>query len=176
MLVNSLDSNLQLTIKIGGNELCFLDLKLTLKKIKFKRRFTANQPIATYDVLYMSRQQSRLKKTKNTSTKNKTVSCSKYNPLGPTIKKTIQKHAHILGSCQIMQSKEIMVAYEREKKLKELLTRADLYNVVNHVDDVPCKKRCDSCTNFVIAKSSFECFPTKKITKLDGLPYMFPKM
>ena len=119
----------------------------------------------------MSRQQFRIKKTKNTNSKNKIVFCSKYNPLGPNIKNIIQKHAHILDNCQIMQNKEIMVAYKREKKLKELLTRADPYNITNDVVDemhtyVPCKKRCDSCTNFVVAKSSFECFATKRVYKV----------
>ena len=59
-----------------------------------------------------------------------------------------------------------MVAYKREKNLTELLTRADPYNIINNVDDemhtyVPRKKRYDSCTNFVVTKSSFECFATK---------------
>ena len=31
MFLNSIDSNLQFTIEVGGNELSFLDLKLTLK-------------------------------------------------------------------------------------------------------------------------------------------------
>ena len=31
---------------------------------------------------------------------------------------------------------------------------------------VPCKQRCDSCANFVVAKSSFECFATKRIYKV----------
>ena len=67
-----------------------------------------------------------------------------------------------------MQNKEIMVAYKREKNLKNLLARGDPYNIINNVDDemhtyVPCKKRCDSCTNFAAAKSSFECFATKRV-------------
>ena len=66
----------------------------------------------------MSRQQSCIKKMKNTNRKNKVVICSKYNPLGPNIKSIIQKHAHILDNCQIMQNKEIMVAYKREKNLR----------------------------------------------------------
>ena len=115
----------------------------------------------------MSRQQSRIKKTKNANSKNKIVFCSKYNTLGSNIKNIIQKHAHILGNCQVIQNKEIMATYKREKNLKELLTRVDPYNILNHVNDemhayVPCRKRCDSCTNFVITKSSFECFTTKK--------------
>ena len=119
----------------------------------------------------MPQQQSRIKITKNTNSKNKIIFCSKYNPLGPNIKNIIQKHVHILDNGQIMQNKEIKVACKREKSLKELPTRADCYNIINHVDDeihtyVPCKKRYDSCTNFVVAKSSFECFATKMIYKI----------
>ena len=80
------------------------------------------------DALNMSRQQSRIEKTKSTNSKNKIVFCSKYNPLGPSIKRIIQKHAPILDNCQIMENKQIMVAYKREKNLKELLTSADPYN------------------------------------------------
>ena len=119
----------------------------------------------------MSRQQSRIKKTKSTSSRNKIVFCSKYNPLGPNIKSILQKHVHILDDCQIMQNKEITVAYKREKYLKELLTRANPYNIINHVDDemhtyVSCKQRCDSYANFVVAKSSFECVATKRTYKV----------
>ena len=58
-----------------------------------------------------------------------------------------------------------------KKKLKELLTRADTYNIINNVDDemhtyVPCKQSCDSCINFVLAKCSFECFTTKGTYKV----------
>ena len=82
----------------------------------------------------MSQQQSHIKKTKSTNSKNKVVFCSNYNPLGPNINSIIQKHAHILDNCQIMQNKEIMVAYKHEKNLKELLTRADPYNSISNVD------------------------------------------
>ena len=34
MFLNSIDSNLQFTIEVGGNELCFLDSKSTLKDNK----------------------------------------------------------------------------------------------------------------------------------------------
>ena len=40
---------------------------------------------------------------------------------------------------------------------------------------VPCKQKCDLCANIVVAKSSFECLPTKEFTKLDVLPHAFPK-
>ena len=70
-----------------------------------------------------------------------------------------------------MQNKETMVAYKREKNLKELLTRADPYNIINNADNeihtyVPCKQKCDSCANFVVAKSSFKRFATKRVYKV----------
>ena len=36
MFLNSTDSNFQFTIEVSGNELCFLDLKLTLKDNKIQ--------------------------------------------------------------------------------------------------------------------------------------------
>ena len=108
---------------------------------------------------------------KSTNSENKIVFCRKYNPQGPNINSIIHKHPHILHNCQIMQNKEILVAYKRKKKLKELLMKADPYNINSNIDDemhtyVPCKQRCDSCANFVVAKSSFECFATKRIYKV----------
>ena len=188
MFLNSIDSNLQFAMEVGGIELCILDLKLTLKDNKIHttvyskptdshlylqadschhlpsilgiqkgvalrlRRICStdekfNNKSKEYnayligrghklknveksfnDALNMSRQQSRIEKTKSTNSKNKIVFCSKYNPLGPSIKRIIQKHAPILDNCQIMENKQIMVAYKREKNLKELLTSADPYN------------------------------------------------
>ena len=80
-----------------------------------------------------------------------------------------------------MQNSEIMVAYKREKNLKELLTMANPYITINIVDDemfryLPWNKPCDSCANFVISKSSFECFSTKRVYKIRRLPQVFPKM
>ena len=36
MFLNSIDSNLQFTIEVDGNELCFLDLKITLRDNKIQ--------------------------------------------------------------------------------------------------------------------------------------------
>ena len=69
----------------------------------------------------MSRQQSRIKKTKKTNSKNKIVFCSKFNPLGPNIKNIIKMHAYILDNCQIMQNKEIMAAQNVKKKLEGVI-------------------------------------------------------
>ena len=70
-----------------------------------------------------------------------------------------------------MENKEILVAYKREKYLKGLLTRADPYNIISKFDDemhtyIPCKERCDSCANFVVAKCSVQCFVAKRIDKV----------
>ena len=60
----------------------------------------------------MTRQQSCIKKTKSANSKNRIAFCSNYNPPGRNIKDIIKKHVHILEYCQIMQNKEIMVAYK----------------------------------------------------------------
>ena len=169
--LNPIDSNLQFTMEVAGNELCFLDLKLTLKDnkihtavyskptdsqlylqadschhlpsilgiqkpiaLRLRRIFSTNEEYSNKskeykayiiggehklknfeksfnDALNMSRQQSCIKKTKTTKSKNRTVFCNKYNPLGPNIKDIIKKHAHILGNCHIMQNKEFTVVY-----------------------------------------------------------------
>ena len=129
----------------------------------------------------MSRQQSRIKETKNTNSKNKIVFCSKYDPMGPNIKNIIPKHAPILNNCQIIQSKEIMVEYKHKKKLKELLTRADLYNISNNL--------MTKCTHMFHARNDVIHVQTlwsqkvlsnvllqKEFKNLLGLPHMFPKM
>ena len=67
-----------------------------------------------------------------------------------------------------MQNIEIVVAYKREKKLKELLAMTNPHTTINIFYDEmhthsSCNKRCDSCTDFVVTKSRFECFTTKRI-------------
>ena len=118
----------------------------------------------------MSGQQSCIKKTKNSNSKNKIVFCSKCNPLVLNIQNIIQWHSHILDNCKVMQNKQIMVACQSKKKMKELPTRVDPYSIINNVYDemhmFHCKKRCDLCANFVVAKSSFECFTTKIVYKV----------
>ena len=73
-----------------------------------------------------------------------------------------------------MQNEEIMVAYKHEKRLKELLTRADPCNFVNNVDDeihtyFPCKQRCDSCANLCSQKVVWNDSLQIEFSKLEGL-------
>ena len=128
----------------------------------------------------MSRQQSHIKKTKSTSSRNKIVFCSKYNPLGPNIKSISQKHVHILDDCQIMQNKEITVAYKREKYLKELLKGPILI--------ISLIMLMMKCTRMFLASKGVIHMQTlwsqkvvlnvslqREFTKSDGLPHAFPR-
>ena len=63
--------------------------------------------------------------------------------MGPNIKDIIENDGHILGNCQIIQNEEIMVACKREKNLKDLLTRAYLFNTINIVYDKNKGKKFD---------------------------------
>ena len=122
-------------VSLRLRRICSTDEKFKHKSKEYKAYLTGggahklkNVEKSFSDTLNMSPQQSRIKEAKSTNSKNKIVFCSKYNPLGPSIKRIIQKHAPILDNCQIMENKQIMVAYKREKNLKELLTSADPYN------------------------------------------------
>ena len=57
-----------------------------------------------------------------------------------------------------MQNKEIMVAYKRENNLRELLTRADPYNINNNFDD-NFRSKCMSCHKaIVVITGRAHCF------------------
>ena len=79
-----------------------------------------------------------------------------------------------------MRIKEIMVGYKPEKKLKELLKGADPYNTIDNVDDemhtcVQCNERCDSCTNFMVTKSIFECFIVSLLDRICDMISIQPR-
>ena len=139
---------IQKGVALKLHRICSSDEEFKNRSKKYKAYLTAkghklkNVEKPFNDALNISRKQSGIKETKSTNRKIKVLFCSKCNSLGPNIKSIIQKHVHILDNCQIMQNKEIMVAYKREKNLKELWTRTDPYNISN-VDDemymyVPC--------------------------------------
>ena len=65
--------------------------------------------------------------------------------------------------------KDVLVAFKRENNLKELLLRADPYQVKSDLLDhtphgyTPCKKSCDSCKNFVIQTTTIKAHATGRI-------------
>ena len=61
-------------------------------------------------------------------------------------------------------SDSMFCTYKKFPNLKVLMVRLDPYSIkpLKEIDQDPgcsdCKKRCDSCENFVDHVSSFECF------------------
>ena len=82
----------------------------------------------------------------------------------------IKIHEHILQQNTVL--KELfptnlsIVANKRAKNLRELVARADPYDIkrdlLNQADHGynNCGHKCDSCNNFVLEKTSFVCFAT----------------
>ena len=95
-----------------------------------------------------------------------------YSPLGPNINSIIKKHLHIIidnpNLVEMFSKDSMFFAYKRFPNLKDLMVRADPYSIkpLKETDQDPgcsdCKKRCDSCKNYVDHVSSFECFATTK--------------
>ena len=68
------------------------------------------------------------------STKNKetgVIFSTKYNPRGPNLKKIVRKHLNIIDTPQLKMifPNGISLVYKREDNIKELLTKADPYNI-----------------------------------------------
>ena len=107
------------------------------------------------------RTKSRADARKKVSKDNNTpvIFATKYNPRGPNVKSIINNHISLISTDPVLHdlfpNNSIMVAYKRESNLKDLLLRSDPYNVKSDLVNcqelgyVKCKKKCDSCNNFV---------------------------
>ena len=81
------------------------------------------------------------------------------NPRDPNVTEIINKHRHLLETDdtlkQLLPKKSITVANKRGRNLKELLTRADWYNIKSELLDLnvhgykKCGKKCHSWNTFV---------------------------
>ena len=93
----------------------------------------------------------------------------------PNIKIIIKKHLPVLHSNQnmlkIFPSNTINVTYKRGKNLRELISPSLFPRVHNQhsSDSVKCQKRCDICTNVLVASVEFTCFATKRKYKFKGI-------
>mgnify|MGYP001794966372 FL=1 len=91
---------------------------------------------------------------------------SKYNPRGPNIKSIVQKNLHILEDDL---KNDILVSFKRESNLKELILRADPYQIKTDLLDhtshsyKACEKSCDSCKNYVDEISTIRSSATGRI-------------
>ena len=97
-----------------------------------------------------------------------TMCITKYNPKGPKIKQILSKHQEILKNdpiaSKIFPPSSIQTVFKRHSNLKQLLIRADPYNIQSkqtcHSGGTShCGLKCDACT-FLVHSSSFVCFAT----------------
>lgn len=125
------------------------------------------------DVRMITISESR-QKINRRSMSSKALFVTTYNPLGPNLRGIVKRHSHLLNTDAAKKAlpEGVMLAFRREQNLKELLTRADPYSPTPaptlQGGYTPCKKKCDSCQNFV--------FPANRITSsATGKSYLVRK-
>ncbi len=108
---------------------------------------------------------------------NRVVFPTFYNPRGPNVRAIVKKHSHLLiksPAARKVFPNGVMVVNKREQNLKELLTRADPYQIKSDITDLTprgykrCRKKCDSCDNFVMETDTIVSFATGKRFKVRG--------
>ena len=124
------------------------------------------------DIRNISREEARQPKTHNERFSSSCNLITQYNPLLPNIKTIIKKHLPVLHSSQnmleIFPSNTINVTYKRGKNLRELISPS-LFPRVHNQHSSSSYKRCDICTNFLVASTEFTCFATKRKYKVKGI-------
>ena len=107
--------------------------------------------------------------TSNTSKQLGVIFSTKYNPRGPNIKQIIKKHKKIIDTPQLKKifPNGVSLVHKREVNIKELLTKADPYDIKKDLTSTStkCYKRCDgcdSCDNFVLPETSIVSYATGK--------------
>ena len=123
----------------------------------------------------LSREEARQKSVKSFSS-DSVIFCNTFNPRGPDVSNIIRKHSSLLydtpGLKDIFTNNCIKVSTRRSKNLKELLTRADPYNIKLDVSDSSvhgyrkCESNCDSCDNYVQEGDSILCKATGRRFKI----------
>ena len=127
------------------------------------------------DIRNISREEARQPKTHNERFSTSCNLITQYNPLLPNIKTIIKKHLPVLHSNQnmleIFPRNTINVTYKRGKNLRELTSPLLFPRVHNQhsSSSEKCQKRCDICTNFLVASTEFTCFATKHKYKVKGI-------
>ena len=101
---------------------------------------------------------------------------TKCNPRGPNATKIIKDNFHLLQNNEILKGlfpkNSILVANKRKNNLKDLLSRSDPYNIMKDLLDNTehvyrsCKRKCDSCNNFVDEVTAIKCFVTERIEEI----------
>ena len=106
----------------------------------------------------ISRSIAREKKNRSITTSS-VIFLAEFNQRGPNVSKIINNHKHLLETDhtlkQLFPKNYVIVANKRGRNLRELLTRANPYNIKSDLLDQnfhgykKCGKKCDSCNNFV---------------------------
>ena len=102
---------------------------------------------------------------------NKIIFSTSYNPRGPDVHAIVKKHLPLLsnhpGLSTLYPPNSVLVANKRERNLKDLLMRADPYNLKVDLLDGGNKgfskcdaRRCDACANFLIETDVVTCNAT----------------
>ena len=93
-----------------------------------------------------------------------------YNPLLPNIKTIIKKHLPVSHSNQNMLENFPKQYYKCH--LQKRIISPSLFPRVHNQhssSSEKCHKRCDICTNFLVASTEFTCFATKRKYKVKGI-------
>ena len=115
------------------------------------------------------------KKRVSSSSDATIVFATSYNPRGPNVKGIVKRHAGLLYNDPILKDlypkDSILVANRRESNLKDLLTRADPYNLKSDLVSGSggyscCDKSCESCQKWVVCSPFVECFATGRRFKV----------
>ena len=108
--------------------------------------------------------------------KNTIIFPAEYNSKGPDVNAIIKRHEDILQHNTVLKelfpTNSFIVANTGAKNLRELVARADPYNIkmdlFNQTDHgyKKCARKCDYCNNFALKKTSFACFATETKFKI----------
>ena len=162
-------NGIQKGVALRLRRICSTDMEYDNKSREYMAYLVArgHDPItvqqAFADVGTVIRTDARKKVTKKRTPGN-IIFSTKFNPRGPNIKSIVRKHIHLLNDSPILQNvfpNGISVTYKRERNLKELLTRADPYNIKDDLTNKTehgykrcAQRKCDSCDNYVMEQTS----------------------
>ena len=126
------------------------------------------------------------KKVVHPNDNKRIIFSTKFNPLGPNVKKIVNDNLYLLQNSEVLKDlyppAHILVANKRENNLKELVLRGDPYTIKSDCTDnsdhgyTRCNKRCDSCSNFVDEVTYVKCSATGRSSKFEEVPLVPQRM
>ena len=157
-------NGIQKGVAIRLRKICSTDAEYQEKSAEYTSYLTARghdqQSVkSTFNKLSTIPRNDARKSAGKKNPKDLIVFSTSYNPRGPNVNNIVRKYLHLIQNNPklntLIPKGTILVANKREKNLKELLLRADPYNIKSDLcNNNPsgyekCGKKCDSCINFV---------------------------